>query len=195
MAAPPTSQALAQATAPAPYNVLRRAAVTASAKRDFSGTEQNGEVTRIVWPPRFLGESLRGDSAQKNSAVSAKIGPKSDPAAAPKLPDDQWVGRVPTARKRPREGSAFGTTVPGLASAARHAPSCYCENTVWPTPGRRTLHTTCHQGNPLICQTACNRSRPDRLLICKFVRHTRFGLLVRQSSRIPSQIPGVELSL
>ena len=34
--------------------------------------------------------------------------------------------------------------------------------------------------HPLIRQKACNRSRPDRLLICKFVRHTRFGLLVRQ---------------
>jgi hypothetical protein len=47
------------------------------------------------------------------SAVSAKIGPKSDPAAAPQFPGDQRVGRLPTARKRPHEGSAFGTTVPG----------------------------------------------------------------------------------
>jgi hypothetical protein len=77
--------------------------------------------------------------------------------------------------------------VPGLASAARHAHSCYCETTVWPTPGRQTLHPTCQQGNPLIRQTACKRSLPDRLLICKFVRHTRFALLVRQRPAAPRQ--------
>jgi hypothetical protein len=46
-------------------------------------------------------------NAKTISSVSAKIGPKSDPAAAPKFPDDQRVGRVPTARKRPREGKRF----------------------------------------------------------------------------------------